>query len=195
MRTIAVLALVAAVAPLRSIADDETSTAGPDDDTSQPAFDFAFYVFQDFRVTPKLGIVYSPVLNDHLGVYKRKEPAVSTNRDPTVNSHAEKLFYDGLELTIERDLNDGALTEIWLQHVRITDSRYELRGGLRVGQPLSEFWRILWPGGEHHAPEKTFDAVGYERVGDFTLAGNATVFFEVSETNAVTAIDIDYGAE
>jgi hypothetical protein len=58
----------------------DSATAGPDSDTSQAAFEFAFFVFRDFRLTPKLGIVYPPVLLDHFGVYKRREPAASKGR-------------------------------------------------------------------------------------------------------------------
>ena len=194
LRACATLVLTLVMSASVTAAPDDT-TAGPDSDTSQAAFEFAFFVFQDFRLTPRLGAVYPLVLVDHFGVYKRREPAASSNRDPTIRVDAEKLYYDGLEITVARNRDEGALTDVWLQHVRISDSRYQLSGGLRVGEPFQKFWRVLWGDAARHPPSTAFYAGGSEVVGNSKLAGHATVTLELSDDDRVTAVDIDYWAD
>ena len=43
------------------LSPDALLAEGPDEDTTQKAFEFAVMIFDDFRITPEVGVVCEPV--------------------------------------------------------------------------------------------------------------------------------------
>jgi len=38
------------------------TAAGPEEHVNQEIFEFAFMIFEEFRITPEIGVVYPPIL-------------------------------------------------------------------------------------------------------------------------------------
>lgn len=81
---------------------------GPDDETSSAAFEFAFMVFDEFRITPEIGVVYEPILGEKFGSPKQVERREEFD-DPTYKVARERILYDGIEVVISRGIDDPPL--------------------------------------------------------------------------------------
>ena len=174
-----------------------SSAEGPDDETTAAAFEFAFMVFEGFRVTPEIGVVYEPVFNERFGHPERTEKHEEYD-DPTYKVIREAIFYDGLEIVISRGVDDPPSGWTWLNRVRISSPRFVLRHGLRVGDPVEKFEETLgpWRGKRSlDASNISFYAGGSGEPGGVTHGAHATVTLEVDGEGAVTDVDINYWAD
>jgi len=170
---------------------------GPDEDTSQAVFEFAFLVFEEFRITPEVGVVYEPVLSERFGVPDRTEKREEYG-DPTFKVIRETIFYDGLEIVLSRAVDAAPSGWTWLERVHVSSSRHTLRHGLRVGQPLPNFEKVLGPSrGKRSAgsSEVSFYAGGYGEPGGITHGAHATVTLAVTDDGNVSSVDIAYWAD
>ena len=171
---------------------------GPDEHVSQETFEFAFMIFEKFRITPEIGVVYPPIFREQFGIPVRSEKSESGTRDPTYRAVRETLYYDGLELTIARGVDSAPSDWTWLERVYITDSKYELRTGLRIGDTLELFLERLKPHLDHRKPgsnQVSFYSGGYGEPGGVTHAAHATVTLLVDEKEMVQSVAIDYWAD
>lgn len=188
---LAILCIIA-LSPITLSAD------GPDESTTQEAFEFAFFVFDDFRITPQVGVVYEPVFLEHLGIPVRTEQKVGGTKDPTYRVNRETLYYEGLEITVSRGVDATPTSWTWLERVYITDPRYKLRHGLRVGAELKEFKERLGPWRPKSAsgkPQISFYSGGHGDVGGVTHGAHATVRLDVDDEGLITAVEITYWAD
>jgi hypothetical protein len=170
---------------------------GPDDETTAAVFELAFMIFEDFRITPEVGVVYEPIFSERFGHPERTEKREEYG-DPTYKVIREAIFYDGLEIVISRAVDDPPSGWTWLERVHISDSKYALRHGLRVGQPLQDFEEVLGPWrGKRSAKssEVSFYAGGYGEPGGVTHAAHATVTLALNEDDSVSSVDIEYWAD
>ncbi len=170
---------------------------GPDDETTAAAFEFAFMVFEGFRITPEVGVVYEPVFSERFGHPERTEKHEEYG-DPTYKVIREAIFYDGLEVVISRAVDDPPSGWTWLNRVRISSPSFVLRHGLRVGDPVEKFEETLgpWRGKKSaDASSVSFYAGGYGEPGGTTHGAHATVTLEVDAESAVTQVAIDYWAD
>jgi len=186
---VAILSL--ALAPNFALAE------GPDESTTQAAFEFAFMVFEEFRITPEVGVVYEPVISEKFGLPERTEKREEYG-DPTFKVIRETLYYDGLEVVISRAVDAPPSGWTWLERVHISDSRYVLRHGLRVGQSLQDFEKLLGPWRGRHTGESSqvsFYAGGYGEPGGVTHGAHATVTLALEEDGSVSSVNIEYWAD
>ena len=170
---------------------------GPDENTTQAAFEFAFMIFNDFRITPEVGVAYEPILSEKFGFPERTEKREEFG-DPTYKVIRETIYYDGLEFVLSRAVDAPPSGWTWLERVRISDSQYPLRHGLRVGKLLEDFERILGPWRGRHSvgsSKVSFYAGGYGEPGGVTHGANATVTLDVDSEGSVTAVEIEYWAD
>jgi hypothetical protein len=171
---------------------------GPDERVNQETFEFAFMIFEEFRITPEIGVVYPPIFAEQFGIPVRSEKGESGTRDPTYRVVRETLYYDGLELTIVRGVDSAPSDWTWLERVYITDSKYELRTGLRIGDKLELFLERLRPHLDYRKPgskQVSFYSGGYGEPGGVTHAAHATVTLLVDEGEMVQSVAIDYWAD
>ena len=56
---------------------------GPEEGISQESFEFAFLIFDEFRITPEIGVIYPPFMNEYLGIPEKSEVSEQGTRDPT----------------------------------------------------------------------------------------------------------------
>jgi len=169
---------------------------GPDEITTQEAFEFAFMIFEDFRITPEIGVVYEPVLSEHLGIPERTEK-VEEYGDPTYKVIRETMYYKGLEVVISRPVDAPPSGWTWLERIRVSDSKYALRHALRVGLSLDQFEKMLgpWRGKRStDASEVSFYAGGYGEPGGVTHGAHATVTLDIDD-GMVSAVEITYWAD
>ena len=170
---------------------------GPDDETTEPAFEFAFMIFDGFRITPQIGVVYEPVFSERFGQPERTEKNEEYD-DPTYRVIREAIFYDGLEIVISRGADDPPSGWTWLNRVRISNPRLILRHGLRIGDPVERFEEILGPWRGKRSVDSSsisFYAGGYGEPGGITHGAHATVTLHVDGEGAVTEVEIDYWAD
>ena len=173
------------------------SAEGPDDETTVAAFEFAFMVFEDFRITPEIGVVYEPVFSERFGHPERTETSEEYG-DPTFKVIRESIFYDGLEIVVTRAINDPPSGWTWLNRVHVSSPMFVLRYGLRIGDPVEKFEQKLGPWrGKRSTGESSvsFYAGGFGEPGGMTHDAHATVTLEVDRDGAVSSIDIDYWAD
>lgn len=179
------------------LSPDAVLAEGPDEVTTQEAFEFAFMIFEDFRVTPEVGVVYEPALHEYLGIPDRTEK-VEEYGDPTYKVIRETMYYEGLEIVISRAVDAPPSGWTWLERVRVSDRRHALRHGLRVGLPLEEFENVLgpWRGRRStDAPDVSFYAGGYGEPGGVTHGAHATVALDIDDDGLVNAVEITYWAD
>ena len=170
---------------------------GPDGETTQEAFEFAFMIFEDFRVTPEVGVVYEPIFLEHFGIPERTEK-VEGHSDPTTKVISETMYYEGLEIVISRAVHAPPSGWTWLERIRISDPQYSLRHALRVGLSLEKFESVLgpWRGRRSKGDtEVSFYAGGYGEPGGVTHGAHATVTLYTNREGLVNAIDIRYWAD
>ena len=170
---------------------------GPDDETTTAAFEFAFMVFEDFRITPEIGVVYEPVFSERFGHPERTEKHEEYG-DPTYKVIREAIFFDGLEIVISRGVEDPPSGWTWLNRVRVSSSRFKLRHGLRIGDHVEKFEETLGPWrGKRSADSSnvSFYAGGSGEPGGVTHGAHATVTLQIDGEGAVTEVDIDYWAD
>jgi hypothetical protein len=185
------IALFVLLAPAALLAE------GPDEETTQKAFEFAFMIFDDFRITPEVGVVYEPILFEHLGIPERTDK-VEEYGDPTFKVIRETMYYDGLEILISRAVDAPPSGWTWLENVRISDPKYALRHGLRVGKTIDEFKETLgpWSGTRSKGDSKvSFYSGGYGEPGGVTHGAHATVTLLIDDKGLVTSINISYWAD
>ena len=154
-------------------------------------------VFEDFRITPEIGVVYEPVLSERFGHPERTEVR-EEYEDPTYKVTRESLFYDGLEIVVTRGVDDPPSGWTWLHRVRVSDSRYVLRHGLRIGDPVEKYEKILgsWRERRSLSPSNvSFYAGGFGEPGGVTHVAHATVTLHLDNQGAVTKVDIEYWAD
>ncbi len=171
---------------------------GPDEYSSQEAFEFAFMIFDDFRITPEIGVVYQPVLREQLGIPTTSTKSESGTKDPTYRVDREVLAYEGLKVTISRGVDSAPSDWTWLERVQISDPKYVLRTGLRVGDPLELFVEKLKPRLDYRksgSKQISYSASGYGEPGGVTHGAHATVTFVVDEHEIVQSVDIEYWAD
>ena len=170
---------------------------GPDDETTEAAFEFAFMVFKEFRITPEIGVVYEPILSEKFGIPKRTESREEYD-DPTYKVVREDLVYEGLEIVISRGVDDPPSGWTWLKQVRVSSPTYLLRHGLRVGDSVERFEEVLGPWRGRSGSENSnvsFYAGGHGEPGGMAHGAHATVTLEVDGQGSVTAVDIKYWAD
>ena len=170
---------------------------GPDDETTVATFEFAFMIFDDFRITPEVGVVYEPVFSERFGQPLRTEKREEYD-DPTYKVIRESIFYDGFEIVISRGVEDPPSGWTWLNRVRISSPDFALRHGLRIGEPFKKYEEILGPWrGERsvNSSSVSFYAGGYGEPGGVTHAAHATVTLHIDAEGAVTEVEIDYWAD
>ena len=175
----------------------ESSAEHPDDNTTQETFEFAFMVFEDFRITPEIGVVYDPVLREHLGIPERTEK-VEGYSDPTTKVIRETMYFEGLEIVISRAVAAAPSGWTWLERIRVSDPKYVLRHGLRVNASIEKFESVLGPWRGKRVKddsEVSFYAGGYGEPGGVTHGANATVTLSIDDKGLVTDIDIEYWAD
>lgn len=175
----------------------DSAAEHPDDNTTQETFEFAFMVFEGFRITPEIGVVYEPVLSEYLGLPERAEKAEGYS-DPTTKVIRETIYYEGLEIVMHRAVDAAPSDWTWLERVRISDPKYALRHGLRVGASIEEFEKVLGPWSGERAngdSEISFYAGGYGEPGGVTHGANATVTLSIDDKGVVTEVDIRYWAD
>jgi len=192
MRLIARLFAVALCLPGAALPADS-----PDEYTTPAVFEFAFYVFEEFRITPEIGVVYEPVLSEHFGRPEKSEKREAFG-DPTYRVINETISYDGVEIEISRAVDAAPSDWTWLNRVRITSPKYRLRHGLRVGESVAAFEERLGPWRGRHPDDRSsvsFDAGGFCEPGGVTHAAHGTVTLELDGTGTVTAVDIEYWAD
>lgn len=171
---------------------------GPDERVNQETFEFAFMIFEEFRITPEIGVVYPPIFREQFGIPVRSEKGESGTRDPTYRVVRETLYYDGLEVTITRGVDSAPSDWTWLERVHVTDSKYKLRTGLRVGDPLELFLERLKPRLDYRKPgsnQVSFYSGGYGEPGGVTHGAHATVTLLVDEKEIVRSVAIDFWAD
>jgi hypothetical protein len=171
---------------------------GPEEHVSQETFEFAFMIFEEFRITPEIGVVYPPIFREQFGIPVRSEKGESGTRDPTYRVVRETLYYEGLEVTIARGVDSAPSDWTWLERVYVTDSKYKLRTGLRVGDTLELFLERLKPHLDYRKPgsnQVSFYSGGYGEPGGVTHAAYATVTLLVNEKEIVRSVAIDYWAD
>ena len=170
---------------------------GHDDETTNAAFEFAFMVFDEFRITPEIGVVYQPVFSERFGHPERTTTEEGYD-DPTYKQIWETLYYDGVEITISRGAEEPPSGWTWLNRVRITNPKYALRHGLRIGDPVKKYEETLGPWRGQRSTESagvSFYAGGYGEPGGVTHGAHATVTLELDNEGAVTAVEIKYWAD
>jgi len=190
--------LVLVVAVLLMSMPNSARPEGPDEYSSQETFEFAFMIFDEFRITPEIGVVYEPVLREQLGIPTTSTKSESGTRDPTYRVDREVLAYEGLVVTISRGVDSAPSDWTWLERVQISDPRYILRTGLRVGDPLELFVEKLKPRIDFRKPGSkkiSFTAGGYGEPGGVTHGAHATVTLVVDEHEIVQSVDIEYWAD
>ena len=171
---------------------------GPDERVNQETFEFAFMIFEEFRITPEIGVVYPPIFREQFGIPLRSEKGESGTRDPTYRVVRETLYYDGLEVTIARGVDSAPSDWTWLERVYVTDSKYELRTGLRIGDTLELFLERLKPHLNYRKPGSnrvSFYSGGYGEPGGVTHAAHATVTLHLDENEVVQSVAIEYWAD
>ena len=174
-----------------------SSAEGPDDETTAAAFEFAFMVFDDFRITPEIGVVYEPVFSERFGHPERTKKNEEYG-DPTYKVIREAIFYDGLEIVISRGVDQPPSGWTWLERVHISGSQYTLRHGLRVGKSLQDFEKVLGPWRLRRSAESSevsFYAGGYGEPGGVTHGAHATVTLALEKDGSVSSVSIDYWAD
>ncbi len=170
---------------------------GPDELTTQEAFEFVFMIFEEFRITPEVGVVYEPILSEKLGIPERTEKREEYG-DPTYQVIRETIHYDGLEIVLSRIVDAPPSGWTWLERVRISNPKYVLRHGLKVGKSIEEFERTLGPWRGKRVKddsEVSFYAGGYGEPGGVTHGAHATVTLSIDNKGLVTDIDIKYWAD
>lgn len=170
---------------------------GPDDETTTATFEFAFMVFEDFRITPEIGVVYEPVFSEKFGQPERTEKQEEYG-DPTYRVIREAVFYDGLEIVISRGVDDPPSGWTWLKRVRVSSSKFKLRHGLRIGDSVEKFEKALGPWRARKSTDTSrvsFYAGGYGEPGGVTHGAHATVTLKLDGKGAVAEIVIDYWAD
>lgn len=173
------------------------SAEGPDEETTAAAFEFAFMVFDDFRITPEIGVVYEPVFSERFGQPERTQVRQEYS-DPTYKVLRESIFYEGLEIVVTRGVDDPPSGWTWLNRVRVSSSRFILRHGLRIGDTVEKFEKTLgpWRGKRSsNASKVSFYAGGFGEPGGVTHGAHATVTLHHDSEGVVTNIDIDYWAD
>jgi hypothetical protein len=154
-------------------------------------------VFEDFRITPEIGVVYEPLISERFGHPERTETHEEYD-DPTYKVIREEIFYEGLEIVISRGVDDPPSGWTWLNRVRVSNSSFVLRHGLRIGDPLEKFEKTLgpWRGKESaDASNVSFYAGGYGDPGGVTHGAHATITLKSDGDGAVIEIVIDYWAD
>lgn len=170
---------------------------GPDDETTTASFEFAFMIFEEFRITPEIGVVYQPVFTERFGHPERTSTKEGYD-DPTYKQIWETLYYEGIEITISRGAEDPPSEWTWLNRVRITNPKYALRHNLRIGDPIKKFEEMLGPWRGKRSTDSTsvsFYAGGYGEPGGATHGAHATVTLELDGDGIVTAVDMKYWAD
>ena len=171
---------------------------GPEEGISQESFEFAFLIFDEFRITPEIGVIYPPFMNEYLGIPEKSEVSEQGTRDPTYTVYQEILFFDGLEVAVARGVDAKPSDWTWLESVYVTSPNYKLKSGLRVGDPLELFIDRLKPvlrRNPRNAKEVSFYAGGYGEPGGVTHAAHATVTLTLDENEAVQSVRIEYWAD
>lgn len=171
---------------------------GPEEGISQESFEFAFLVFDEFRITPEVGVVYPPFIREHFGIPEKSEVREQGTRDPTYTVYQERLFFDGLEIAVARGVDAKPSDWTWLEYIYITSPDYKLKSGLRVGDSLDLFVERLQPVLRRipsNPKEVSFYSGGYGEPGGVTHAAHATVTLALDENGAVQSVRIEYWAD
>jgi hypothetical protein len=171
---------------------------GPDKGISQESFEFAFLIFDDFRITPEIGVVYPPFISEHLGNPIRSEVSRQGTRDPTLTVYQEILYFDGLEIAIARGVDAKPSDWTWLEFVYITSPKYKLKSGLRVGDSLDLFaerLKSVMRSNPSDPKEVSFYSGGYGEPGGVTHAAHATVVLTLDQNEVVQSVRVEYWAD
>lgn len=115
-----------------------------------------------------------------------KEP---DRREPGITNLYKQFEYDGLSITIGGPENSF---ESWLKMIILKSAKYELIGGLRIGEPVDKFIRLLGP---PQYSGYTFIAHTYAVKEGVTFAGHATVKLSVNDEGKVDKISLEYWAD
>ena len=153
-------------------------------------------VFEDFRITPEIGVVHEPVFGERFGQPERTQVSEEYG-DPTYKVLRESIFYDGLEIVVTRGIDDPPSGWTWLNRVRISSSRFNLRHGLRIGDTVEKFEKVLGPWrGKRSSNDSTvsFYAGGFGEPGGVTHGTHATVTLHHDGEGVVTNVEFDYRA-
>lgn len=160
----------------------------------------AFKVFDRFSLVRRVDGDISRAyivrkLGRPLALKRWQEP---DSREPGVINTEHRWTYQGLRLWTSSPQGMLGSPATWLVRVEIDDGRYRLCRGLRVGQPLASFVRLLGEAEASSPPNDdkvVYDAQAFASVRGISFAGQATIVLQVDPQGMVKAITWEYWAD
>lgn len=162
---------------------------------------FTFKIFEQFQIAKRVdGAIKNIPLTNYFGTPKEvKEWEEPDSRDPSLTVRKTQWLFHGVRILLDTPLPSSRKNPtIWLNRVEISTPRYKLCQGLKVGQPLSAFIKLL---GEPelpldlHAGKVIYEAQNFQPVGGIAFAGQATITLNVDKEMNISSISWQYWAD